>query len=225
MRCNDLRIAAQLKAVPIVLPLAIAQKDKPFAHALWRYKNFQSDDQRQISSSQLGTLLSRGIHHASCLEKAAGVQFSTATWVPSVREGVHPLEVLLRECPSQRLQSLLRPCLQSTGNLRNPHEFSREKFAATADVLGSDILLIDDTWTTGANLYSAAAALEAAGAASIHYLVLGRHLDPSFDRVDLYLEKAAKLAFDDRFCAICDTRSIDEQDMRQWNSRRNSGHE
>ncbi|NED11784.1 hypothetical protein [Streptomyces sp. SID9124] len=40
-------------------------------------------------------------------------------------------------------------------------------------------LLVDDTWTTGNHVRSAATALKAAGARRVAVVVLGRHLNPS----------------------------------------------
>ena len=41
---------------------------------------------------------------------------------------------------------------------------------------GADVVLLDDTWTTGASAQSACAALRLAGARSVAVIVLGRHV-------------------------------------------------
>jgi hypothetical protein len=49
-------------------------------------------------------------------------------------------------------------------------------------VAAVDVLLVDDTWVSGASAQSAAAALKAAGARRVALVVLGRHVDPADPR-------------------------------------------
>ena len=63
------------------------------------------------------------------------------------------------------------------------------------------MLLIDDTWTTGANAQSAAAALKSAGASKIAALVIGRHLHRDWSENDRRL-KALRSPFDWDACAL-----------------------
>ena len=49
-------------------------------------------------------------------------------------------------------------------------------------VAGADVLLVDDTWVSGASAQSAAAALKAAGARRVALVVIGRHVDPADPR-------------------------------------------
>jgi adenine/guanine phosphoribosyltransferase-like PRPP-binding protein len=59
-------------------------------------------------------------------------------------------------------------------------ELDPDRFLAEP-VPGGRILLLDDTWTTGASAQSAAMALRRAGASSIATVVLGRHINPEFE--------------------------------------------
>jgi orotate phosphoribosyltransferase len=54
------------------------------------------------------------------------------------------------------------------------------KFSPTRDLLGESVLLIDDTWTSGANAQSAAGALKSAGAGAVAVLVIGRHVNEDY---------------------------------------------
>jgi orotate phosphoribosyltransferase len=54
------------------------------------------------------------------------------------------------------------------------------KFNPTADLEGEAVLLIDDTWTTGASVQSAAAALKTAGAGPVGVVVIGRHINDDY---------------------------------------------
>ena len=74
------------------------------------------------------------------------------------------------------------------------------KYSAVRDLHGSDVLLVDDTWTTGANVQSAALSLKAAGAGAIGVVVIGRHVHED------YRDNAARLRALPRFswerCAL-----------------------
>ena len=64
------------------------------------------------------------------------------------------------------------------------------------------MLLIDDTWTTGASAQSAAAALKQAGAGAVVALVIGRHLKRDWHENDRRLRGIAR-PFDWCRCAFC----------------------
>jgi orotate phosphoribosyltransferase len=42
------------------------------------------------------------------------------------------------------------------------------------------VLVVDDTWTTGANAQSAAGALKTTGAGRVAVLAIGRHVNPEW---------------------------------------------
>ncbi|MDQ6803423.1 MAG: hypothetical protein M3065_00330 [Actinomycetota bacterium] len=56
------------------------------------------------------------------------------------------------------------------------HTFSAEKFVVRRRLAGEPVLLIDDTWTSGAGAQSGAAALRMAGSGPVAAVVIGRHL-------------------------------------------------
>ena len=64
------------------------------------------------------------------------------------------------------------------------------------------MLLIDDTWTTGANAQAAAAALKAAGAARVAGAVIGRHLNRGWHHNDRRI-RSLPHPFDWSRCALC----------------------
>ena len=112
------------------------------------------------------------------------------------RPGPHPLLAL--SAPYLRLpvtRLVIRPGEQ--GRDPNPDRFSAERSTA-----GASVLLLDDTWVSGASAQSAAAALKRAGARHVAVVVLGRHVDPA-DRLGGPL--AARLApapYDPAKCAV-----------------------
>ena len=68
------------------------------------------------------------------------------------------------------------PVLRRTDAPVAPRTAHPEKYVARGRLDGQTVLLIDDTWTTGASARSAAIALDRAGAAAVAVLVIGRHL-------------------------------------------------
>jgi orotate phosphoribosyltransferase len=84
----------------------------------------------------------------------------------------------------------------------NPRAFSAEKYEPTIAIEGKSVLLIDDTWTTGANAQSAAAALKAAGAGPIGAVVIGRHVNREWRHNDRHLKQLVT-PFDWESCVLC----------------------
>ena len=72
----------------------------------------------------------------------------------------------------------------------------------TGRLTGEPVLLIDDTWTTGANAQSAAAALKRAGAGPVAAVVIGRHLNRRWGSNDRQLNGLPK-PFDWDRCVRC----------------------
>ncbi len=125
--------------------------------------------------------------HEACLARAAGTtRFELVSAVPSSsreRDACHPLHDMLSTLIGPVRDRHERLLERSAGAVA-PREFSAGKFAPTRDLDGEAILLIDDTWTTGANARSAAAALKQAGAGTVAALVIGRHLHREWGQND-----------------------------------------
>src|SRR4029077_4491488 len=73
--------------------------------------------------------------------------------------------------------------LPVTGLVIRPGEQGRDpnvdRFSAERSGPGGSVLLLDDSWVSGASAQSAAAALKRAGARHVAVVVLGRHADPA----------------------------------------------
>jgi hypothetical protein len=142
--------------------------------------------------------------HEKCLAAAAGVEsFELVTTVPSsdpVRDDSHPLPwVVGGLCATTRgrYERLLRRSRVAVAE----REFSEAKYLTSRDLRGEDVLLIDDTWTTGASAQSAAAALRAAGSGTIAAVVIGRHVNREWGPNDQHLQALPPFAWD--LCAFC----------------------
>jgi hypothetical protein len=181
-----------------VAPISYAVKGTAFAAALWRYKAWRLPD--PAARARLLALLLAFLHdHGRCVWRHAGMPApGRLAVVPTGcgRPGPHPLLALA--APYLRLPVtglVMRPGEQ--GRDPNPDRFISERTGP-----GASVLLLDDSWVSGASAQSAAAALKRAGARHVAVVVLGRHVDPA-DRLSAPL--AARLAprgYDPDSCAV-----------------------
>lgn len=176
----------------VVLPVVFAPKGSLVAQFLWQYKAVLAKGDDPLSTPARGPAEARTASalvralllvflrdHGACAWRLAGFDRPThVAVVPTTRgrPGEHPLRRLIAPYlglpwvrlapgrPDQRERDL------------DPRRFR------SALVPGARVLLLDDTWTTGASAQSAAMALRLAGARSVATVVVGRHIgvDPGF---------------------------------------------
>jgi phosphoribosylpyrophosphate synthetase len=186
--------------VPITLYRGLEQ-----LHTVLRDYNDSSDDKvRARHRLQVAALLARFLRdHGSCIRRVAGRTWDTLTIVPSSggRSGAHPLERAVKAAAAHR--PLYRQLLERT-DAAVAHRQSNEKaYRVTEDVRGRGVLLIDDTFTTGARVQSCASALSLAGADVVAAVVVGRFMRPEFsDESRALWERQEKLDFDFASCCI-----------------------
>ena len=74
-----------------------------------------------------------------------------------------------------------------------------------AAVRGRSVLLLDDTWTSGSSLVSAAAALKDAGASYVVGLTLGRQLNTAghYGSTDEILQDVQERRWTSDECVLC----------------------
>ena len=187
-----------------IAPISYSVAHEQLHHALASYKRSGGPAARRLAV-QLAAVLWRYLDgHEACLTRAAGVDsFPIVTTVPSGaphRDQAHPLRWIVGEVvgPTRgRHQRLLR-----RSSLDVPSRaFAPERYTAEPSLSGEAVLLIDDTWTTGANAQSAAAALKAAGAGAVAALVIGRHVNREWHENNRRLR--ALPPFDWSRCALC----------------------
>lgn len=166
-----------------VAAIALAPASEQFAYELTNYK-------REATSAGIRERFTVGLaavlwmwlgRHEACLASAVEVTaFPVITTVPtssSGRTGPHPLARVVTGVVAgsgDRYRELLQAGEVAVGQ----RDFSVERFVARERLSGEAVLLIDDTWTTGAHMHGAAAALKAAGAGPVGALAIGRWYHP-----------------------------------------------
>lgn len=160
--------------------------------ALRGYKDDPSADVRRHHAVRLTAILWRFLEqHESCLARASNVaSFDVVATVPSrttVRDDARDAlrTIVGRWCKptAGRWQRVLHPHSVADSYERShaSRNFSAALYRADELVANRRVLLIDDTWTSGGAMQSAAHALRSAGAAAVGGVVLGRHLRADFE--------------------------------------------
>jgi hypothetical protein len=189
-----------------VAPISYSVAGEQLHHALLSYKRLVGAGGRHFAMGLAAVLWRYLARHERCLADAAGVEsFAVVTTVPSsdVERGTaHPLGGLVSELVGP-VRDRYEPALRRSAVEVAPHRFSAQKYAPRREMTGSSVLLIDDTWTTGANAQSAAAALKAAGASAVAAVVIGRHVNRGWRHNDRHLAGLPR-PFDWEHCALCD---------------------
>ena len=164
-----------------VVPISWSLAGGPLHHALRGYKDDPLLMVRREFASGLAAVLDRFLRrHEPCVAAAASVgRFSLVTTVPARADRDRgPLRSLVRGCPS--VAGRFARSLAPAGEPPPAHGFAPGRFRALHPLAGETVLLIDDTWTSGASAQSAAHALKRGGAHRVALVVIGRHINPGF---------------------------------------------
>jgi predicted amidophosphoribosyltransferase len=192
--------------VDAMAPISYSIGGEQLHHALGGYKRYTGTPGRYFAVGLAAILWRHLDDHEACLARAAAVErFDVVTTVPSSdreRDTTHPLHRLVGELVKP-LQPRYERLLRRTDTTVSAHRFNAERYRASAHLGGLTVLLIDDTWTTGANAQSAAAALKAAGARRVAVLVIGRYLNREWGHNDRQLRRLPQ-PFDWDHCPLCD---------------------
>jgi predicted amidophosphoribosyltransferase len=191
--------------IDAVAPISYSVALEQLHLALAGYKRARDDiahEVRRVLAAVLWRYLAR---HEACLARAAGTAgFEIVATIPSsdrVRDEDHPLRAIVGTLVGPTRGRHERLLLRSAVRVE-PHTFNANRFVATRALEGESVLLIDDTWTTGANAQSAAAALKRAGAGPTAVVVVGRHLNREWHENDRRLAQL-RGRFDWERCARC----------------------
>lgn len=159
-----------------VVPVSLYSIPSQLHHVLRQYK----DARRAGLDVQAIALLMYFLGlHGHCIE-AVGGAWDFVTNVPSSsgRSGTHPLVKAMAMVPA--LHAQYRDVL-SRGPGKLGHLIaSDDGFEVTAKIRGQRVLVVDDTYTSGARAQSAASAIALAGASVSAVVAVGRVIEPAY---------------------------------------------
>jgi hypothetical protein len=150
---------------------------------LRRYKDAPAVAARHHFSAVLARLLAAFLRsHLRCLEQSVGL-WDVLAVVPSSSRRPASWVTL---CPFDAVVGIVGelarwPRLGLTGGAGRAAHLrpATDAFVVTGLTAGSRVLLLDDTWVTGARARSAAAAIAGAGGHVVATVVIGRSVDPT----------------------------------------------
>lgn len=193
--CRAVGVALGVRpdAVPVVVPAWLYRPGDPLHRVLRRYKHAPAAAARRYFSDRLAETLDAFLSvHADCVRRKVSVDWDTLCVVPSAGHPSaghpsahgsavplrvpHPFEAVVARTGALAGYEWIR--LASSGRSVGHLAPSAAAFVADDRARGSRVLLLDDTWTTGAHVRSAVAALERAGATVAAIVVAGRYVDP-----------------------------------------------
>jgi hypothetical protein len=181
-----------------VVPVSYAIRGTALADALWRYKS-RAAPAAPASARVLALLLAFLHDHGPCVWRyPATSPPGRLAVVPtgSGRPGPHPLLGLV----SPYLRRPACPLAIRPG--RQGRDLDLDRFQAAQVPVGASVLLLDDTWVSGASAQSAAAALKLAGARHVTVVVLGRHVNPADPAAAALLTALIPARYDPSACAV-----------------------
>jgi hypothetical protein len=182
-QCSAARWVLGSATADLTAFVSMAPRSEQLARELVTYKhlNVRGED-RQWKTVGLAAVLWKwlGLHEA-CLVNRLGIdRFHVITSVPSTSgRQSHPLRTVVAEVvtgTSDRYGDLL--AIARADLEQRAH--AADRFRAKTSLTGARVLVIDDTWTTGAHAQSASAALKAAGATTVAVVAIGRWFSPGY---------------------------------------------
>ena len=184
--CSQARRVLGDAVADVVAAVSLAPTGGQLAHELYTYKRASVPDQLRLPRlTGLAAVLWLWLHHHErCMAMAAGFDgeaFDIITTVPSLsgRTGQHPLVHLVAGVVSTSADRYQHTLPVNRADL-DQRAFAADRYAAGVDVRGHSVLLVDDTWTTGAHAQSASAALRHAGATAVGILAIGRWITTDY---------------------------------------------
>lgn len=177
-RCHRDRAQFGDQLADVVMPLCYGIKGAQSGYLMWMYKHPVTPVRRYRTLLTM-LLLATLAKHERCIEGTHNRAIDTWAVVPSTRgrAGQHPVRGVARAARFAYPETILSVNPQSDADERAT---VADRFIVDDSnaVRAAHVLVIDDTWATGAHSQSAALALKSAGATSVTVLVLARWINP-----------------------------------------------
>ncbi len=194
-QCYPCREASRTVGVVEIVPISMSLG----GDLLHRYLRGYKDDRRHAVRDRMSRRLAALV--AVFLNKHGGCIGTYDSVVPVPSPTRTAANSILQRLPSVR--EVYRPARRATG-VGSKDELRTDRFELVRDVREERILVVDDTFTSGATMFSAVATLRDAGAGVVGPLVLGRHLRPEWDESRDMLSWLQSRSWDDTRCCLCD---------------------
>jgi hypothetical protein len=179
---------------PEILPITLSVHGELIHTHLRNYKDSPTAGVRSRMTLRLAALLATFMaNHARCVG-----EWDYATCVPSAtRVALEPVVDRIGLF-ADRYHQVLASRPEVVERAIDP-----ARFTVSADVRGHRILLLDDTFVSGASVFSASCALRERGATVIGPIVIGRHVQRGWPPSAALLSWLAKRPWDEARCARC----------------------
>lgn len=171
----------------LVVPLAYAERGQQSGHHMYGYKSM-SGPSEEIRRDLKLLVLAGSYLHRRCVAAVVGGPWSTVTFVPSAkRPGMdHPVLQLADQTLLQSDTHIAKVVLELGPDIsveRNAGPLPG-RYAVPEHLRGHvenrHVLLVDDTWVSGAKSQSAAITLMDAGASAVTTMCVARWLDRQY---------------------------------------------
>jgi predicted amidophosphoribosyltransferase len=197
------------KPTMTVVPISLYRTPGPLWQVLRAYKDGPAPARAALTTHIAAVIARFTGTHLRCLDGVLGGAADLVTTVPSTRadtrRGAHPLQTAVRSVAS--LARLHAPLLTGGPAAAGHGQADDRAFRVTQPVHGARVLVIDDTFTTGARAQSAASALHLTGAAAVAVLTIGRVIWPEWnDNCRHIWDRACERPFTFERCCLCQDR-------------------
>ncbi len=191
----------------LVVPISLYEIPSQLHHELRYYKGAYTGHYKDVATKFTTHAAALAGHflaqHGACIATAAGGGWDVVTTVPSSgsRQGQHPLVSAINMVPGLRET---HETLLGKGSVTVGHNTADDNgFAPLRQLGGERVLLVDDTFTSGARAQSAASAINLSGGTVVAIVPIGRVINPGYgDHVRDYWDGQRKQGFSFDTCCL-----------------------
>lgn len=201
--CGTCRTVAAQLARPLapVTPVSLTTAGSRLHRALCTYKSGWPG--ARLDARRLSGLLALFLRrHMACVSPGGADAVLVVPSLGGRRDAPHPLLGVLAGVPG--IPPVLDCLAPGPGTVRH-RRAAPDGFACARSLHDRRVLVVDDTYTSGAHLQSAVVAAASAGALQVHGLVVGRFVRGGTAPEDELLAWARARLWDPARCARCTT--------------------